>query len=1115
MNHDPLHRKISDALAGSLDGNLFERCAQDLLGDAFPNLAPVVGGSDSGMDGAFGTADGAFPLVCTVQEDVIGNFRDNIQTYLAKKQGPKRVVIATSQSLTTAKRRNLEEEAVKLGVTIVNIHDAAYFADRLYRHASWRLQLLGITGDPPALSAFPRVGRFVRPELLVGREQDLEWLQQTQGDLLLVGHPGSGKTYLHQHLAAQGLCLFGVDPSRHRLAESIREQQPSIVVVDDGHIQISLIEDLMHLRAELGANFRIHANCWPLHKVNVQRLMRLSINRVRTLEPLRRQEILDLVKKSGISGPDWLLHTLIQQSDGKPGLAVALIESCKTEDISRIWSGEAAAEQLVGNLQLVRREEDRCILAAFAVGGDIGMSFRDVSETLQVPEIKLKQITADLGSGGLIEEVGDDRLQVRPPAIRPVLVRDVFYRGASALSINTLLERSRSTAATAAVLLSAQQRGANIDRALLEAYAQTANNDDIWEHFAWIDEQCALTILGSYPEQVCNAATGLLHYSPGRTLDALLDADELTLVQQAGAVEHPRRRIGEWLFPFDMEPHVTVERRLALIAVLEERVRQGKVGKGESFTWALAEIFQPAFDIARLSPGNNRQIQSIRGVASHAILTEIVALWPRARGLFPHVSNSAAHIFFARLEDWCLPQRLSFHAPLSEQTYDLIRQNGRQMLTDILEMPHCNRAWRTRAATISRWAELDLNVTVDQTFDAGFADRDHSQSWEEEEKKRVDELQEVASSLIKRPLDEVLNYLDDIRAEASEFGYRNPNGHLWIIYHHLSKICKDPWGWFDALVTRKSPSEFVAPFIDRMSNDDLSQYDAALHRLLELPEYQRLAIVRVLRLSNVNQSLISSALTLLDDPELVEHLRPRDSSIPVEVMTRILKHTNPRVRGAGAMGEWQREPAGTVRHDLEAEWRIAIRDVEPNHYALKEIFEQDSVLAFEWLQAQLRANRHMSEHDQAFHAACKAISREQRAQLLRLFTCKNYSDECFDLVVGEEINLFAEWLKHHTDEYLRLRPLDCNVGPRWEQMAIQALDSGVSPEELSDHCTSNHWFGFGPLSQRFLELIPAYEALASHADPRLRPAGQRGVAWIRANAERELQRERREEIYGE
>lgn len=161
MNRDPLYRKIVEALARPLDGNAFQDCAVALIGKVHPNLAPTPGGNDAGLDGAFGTSDGPFPLVCTVQDDVIGNFRANISTYLAKRNGPKLAVVATSQRLSNLKKRNLEDEARELGVTIANIYDASYFADQLYRDSAWRLDLLGITGDPPALSTLPRVGRFV------------------------------------------------------------------------------------------------------------------------------------------------------------------------------------------------------------------------------------------------------------------------------------------------------------------------------------------------------------------------------------------------------------------------------------------------------------------------------------------------------------------------------------------------------------------------------------------------------------------------------------------------------------------------------------------------------------------------------------------------------------------------------------------------------------------------------------------------------------------------------------------------------------------------------------------------------------------------------------------
>src|SRR5665213_2557572 len=259
MNYDQVYRKVLERLTGTIDGDKFERCAQDLLGDAYSNLAPIVGGGDDGMDGAFGTAEGPYPLICTVKKNVLGNFRDNVTTYLAKRAGPLRAVIATTQHLTPTKKRNLHKEAAKLGVTIVNIHDQAYFANRLYRQSKWRMELLGVVGDPPALSVLPPSGRFIAPEIVVGRGADLEWLRSTTGDLLLAGNSGTGKTYLHQHLAAKGYCLFAVEDDASRLADAIREQRPSVIVVDDAHINVGKLMTLRRLREELGESFAIHA----------------------------------------------------------------------------------------------------------------------------------------------------------------------------------------------------------------------------------------------------------------------------------------------------------------------------------------------------------------------------------------------------------------------------------------------------------------------------------------------------------------------------------------------------------------------------------------------------------------------------------------------------------------------------------------------------------------------------------------------------------------------------------------------------------------------------------------------------------------------------------------
>ena len=151
-----------------------------------------------------------------------------------------------------------------------------------------------------------------------------------------------------------------------------------------------------------------------------------------------------------------------------------------------------------------------------------------------------------------------------------------------------------------------------------------------------------------------------------------------------------------------------------------------------------------------------------------------------------------------------------------------------------------------------------------------------------------------------------------------------------------------------------------------------------------------------------------------------------------------------------------------------------MRDVGPNHYALKKIFENDHHLAFKWLESQLGSENHPHAFPpDAFNHACTVLVKDQRRDLLRRLTRVNYDDGLFDVLIGNDIDLFAEWLDHQNDEYVRLQPLDRNAGPRWEQMALLALDAGVSSEELADHCTANWWAGSGPLSQQFLALIPA------------------------------------------
>ncbi len=239
----------------------------DLLRRIFPGLVPVVGGADFGMDGAI--PDGAgepYPLVCTIRRDVIGNLTRSLDSFVGAGGRSRKVVVATSQSLTPRKQNNLRDRAREKGFVLEQIFDRHAVANLLAENSRWRRDLLGIPAPPGALTEEPRTRRPFYDLSPVGRAHDLAWLRSTQGDRVLVGQPGAGKTFLPLHLMRrEGWNARFLDPaaSRAEVADDYGDLRPDIVIVDDAHVYREKLEDLVHLRRSQGASFAIVATTWP------------------------------------------------------------------------------------------------------------------------------------------------------------------------------------------------------------------------------------------------------------------------------------------------------------------------------------------------------------------------------------------------------------------------------------------------------------------------------------------------------------------------------------------------------------------------------------------------------------------------------------------------------------------------------------------------------------------------------------------------------------------------------------------------------------------------------------------------------------------------------------
>ena len=348
---DSHHRLILEGLDGHLDPEVFETCAVELVREDGWSVVHVRGGKDDGFDGS--VADGAgepFPLVVTTSEALVKNLTQNLGMVRHTGWKTNRAIFATSRRITGGMRRKLRDAARAVDFLLVQTYDQDYFAYRLYCNPNWCKRLLGVTGRPRALSVFPRTHRPILGDAVYGREREVQWLKNRQRDCLLVGGPGSGKTFLLQSLRLQGQTLFLVDGDRAQIANDLRELKPCAVIIDDAHIQPDLIDSFAQLRQEVGADVRIIATSWPFEAAVVQNTLQISSEDVLEVNPVDADIMVEIIKGCGINEPNELIAEIRKQAGGSPGLAATLAHLCLAGDVKRVVSGDALLDQIATGL---------------------------------------------------------------------------------------------------------------------------------------------------------------------------------------------------------------------------------------------------------------------------------------------------------------------------------------------------------------------------------------------------------------------------------------------------------------------------------------------------------------------------------------------------------------------------------------------------------------------------------------------------------------------------------------------------------------------------------------------------------------------------------------------
>ena len=988
------------------------------------------------------------------------------------------------------------------------------------------MELLKQRFSIPVLSPVPLRRRPLLPVPLLGRDEALSWLRAGKQDAIVSGQPGSGKTYLLYRYAEELSGRFVLTKDADLAVQSIISGCPPTIIIDDAAECLELIQRLRHLRDSCGLTFRLLVVCWPFETDGLVREMGLTRSDVLELDPLPRRLIAELIQSvirdAGYQAPNAIVREITSQAGGRPGLAVELALRSLRQDLGEVMRGDALAAMITDFYRKVAGPEASQLLAAFAVGGNAGMEMLSAANILGISIPVVHESVKNMAPGGVLETLSKTRLVARPRALRRAILKDVFFNPDHPCLPCQIYEQLFAVCPDCdealLSLLDAAHIDGLIDVAWLRKLVCQSKSEKVWESYTSLSSEQCSWVMDYHPEHISQILDVLLLYLPQRIIPMLLDEAIGDTRPLNAFTEAPLRRLGDWITHGQSGTPGALSRRKTLFDSTAKWLAAG--GDISVALSAFGYCFNLGYEQNETDPGDGMTLTISSGLLVLNEVDEVAKMWPPLLEVLKNRRVSDWKPIIEIIESWIHPRNRFGNAPGAEYeaTTKLLAQ---KMIEDMLILSDGHNGFLRWVVSRSDEIGLDAStVPVSEEYMILFPLERFADGWEEESKEQHRRAEQLAQKWMGIPFQDIVGRLVRYESEARAVGNSWPRL-TPSVCRYLANNREVSAEIVSCMLDAELAADLVEPFITR--NLKLKVLPVhVLQRCLETPQYQWIVVSHVL-INPVDPFFDQIEPLLGNFTQAIEWLGIR-STLPEEVMLRLLQHADPKVKLAAALSEFRSGGKKFVRPNLLNAWQSALlsgisqkqrgESLQRIH-DLRELVNFDKTLAFKIISSTIGGGRNfLSMFDlEPIVPLVAFLNTEEKKALID--QCESLMTDLVCVIVGDDLELFRYLLAKPALRYQHLIPLKGRPNnPNWAEKAIMAMVAGYTVEDISYAARGNHWGWSGSESKMWQEWIANFSPLVEHADERIQAVGKAGVRWATSSYEDSLRRERKEDVYG-